>query len=74
MGLGFSFVTTGLVSTNDKVRYWFSFIWVMGIISGSGLGLILSYLWDKIDGISLGYFILTLTVFVFYSKLLRKYL
>jgi hypothetical protein len=26
MGLGFSFVTTGLVSTNDKVRYWFSFI------------------------------------------------
>jgi len=74
MALGFSFVTTGLVSTNDTIRYWFSFAWVLWIVSGSGLWLILWYVWWNIDGLSLGYLILTLTVFVFYSKLLKKYL
>lgn len=74
MALGFSFVTTGLVSTNDKVRYWFSFIWVVWIISGSWLAVILSYIAWMPDWIALGYFILTLSVFVFYSKLLRKYI
>ena len=74
MGLGFSFVTTGLVNTNDKIRYWLSFIWISFLILGSWLWLILSYFSWEIDWISLWYFILTLSVFVFYSKLLKKYL
>lgn len=74
MALWFSFVTTWLVSTNDKLRYWFSLIWVVWIVWGSGIGLVLSYINWNIDWIALGYLILTLTVFIYYIKLLPKYL
>ncbi|MDD3145257.1 MAG: hypothetical protein PHV23_04065 [Candidatus Gracilibacteria bacterium] len=74
MALGFSFVTSGLVSINDKLRYWLNIIGVIGIVAGSGLLLVLSYINGNIDGISLGYFILTSTVLVYYTKLLPKYL
>ncbi|MDD3793238.1 MAG: hypothetical protein PHI37_00295 [Candidatus Gracilibacteria bacterium] len=74
MALGFSFVTSGLVSINDKLRYWLNIIGVLGIVAGSGILLVLSFINGNIDGISLGYFILTSTVLVYYIKLLPKYL
>lgn len=73
-GLGFSAVTIWLVSTSDKIRYYMSLLWVIWITSGSLIGVINSYWTGSIDGIALGYFILTLTVFVFYIKLLPSYL
>ncbi|MDD2908100.1 MAG: hypothetical protein PHH98_05705 [Candidatus Gracilibacteria bacterium] len=74
MALGFSFVTSGLVSINDKLRYWLNIIGVVGIVAGSAILLVLSYIKGNIDGISLGYFILTSTVLVYYTKLLPKYI
>lgn len=73
-GLGFSAVTIWLVSTSDKLRYYLSLLWVVWITSGSLIGVINSYISGSIDGIALGYFILTLTVFVFYLKLLPNYI
>ena len=72
--LGFSAVTIWLVSTSDKLRYYLSLLWVVWITSGSLIGVINSYISVSIDGIALGYFILTLTVFVFYLKLLPNYI
>lgn len=74
MALWFSFVTSWLVSINDKLRYWLNIIWVLGIVAWSWVLLILSYINWNIDWISLWYFILTSTVLVYYTKLLPKYL
>lgn len=74
MALWFSFVTSWLVSINDTRRYWLNIIWVLGIVAWSWLLLVLSYTKGNIDWISLGYFILTSTVLVYYIKLLPKYL
>jgi len=74
MALWFSFVTTWLVSTNDKLRYWFSLIWVVWIVTWSWIWVILSYINSNIDWIALWYMILTLTVFIYYIKLLPKYI
>ncbi|RKW23306.1 hypothetical protein D8B46_03590 [Candidatus Gracilibacteria bacterium] len=74
MALGFSFVTTGLVSTKDKFRYWTNLVGIIFIIIGSLYGVVMGYFGGKIDGVSLGYFILTMTTFVFYLKLLKNYL
>lgn len=74
MWLGFSLVTTWLVSTNDVLRYWFNLFWVIGIVVWSWIWLYISYMAWNIDGVALGYFILTWTVLVFYTKLLKKYI
>ncbi|MDA7494802.1 hypothetical protein N8455_00510 [Candidatus Gracilibacteria bacterium] len=72
--LGFSLITTGLVSIKDNIRYWLNVIGIFLLSGGSLLGVVTSYMSGNIDGIALGYFILTLTVFVYYIKLLPKYL
>lgn len=73
MWIWFSLVTTWLVSTNDIFRYWLNLFWVIWIVTGSGLILYTSYMNWNIDWVALWYFILTWTVLVFYSKLLKKY-
>lgn len=72
--LGFSCVTTGLVSINDATRFWMSYIGTSGISIGSSLAVYLSYLSWAVDGIALGFFLLSMTVFVYFSKLLKKYI
>ncbi len=62
------------LKTNDKFRYWLNLFWIIWIILGSIIWVIKSYLWWSINWIDLWYFILTLTVFVFYLKLLPKYI
>ncbi len=74
MWIWFSLVTTGLVSTNDTLRYWLNLFWVIWIVSWSWIWLYYSYMDWRIDWLALWYFILTWTVLVFYSKLLKKYI
>jgi len=70
----FSLITSWLVSIIDKNRFWLNIIWIWLLTSGSAWGVLTSYnLWN-IDGVALWFFILTLTVFVYYSKLLKKYI
>ncbi|MDD3302515.1 MAG: hypothetical protein PHN31_03090 [Candidatus Gracilibacteria bacterium] len=73
-GVGFSLITTGLVSVKDKVKYWLNVYGIGALTAGSLWGVVLSYLSGSLDGIAFGYFLLTGTVFVFYLKLLPKYL
>ena len=70
----FSLITTGLVSIIDKTRYWLNLVWVFLLSFGSGWWVYNSFFIWNIDWIALGFFILTLTVFIYYSKLLPKYL
>ncbi len=70
----FSLITSWLVSIQDKIRYWLNLIWIGLLTSWSAWWVLTSYnLWN-IDGVALWFFILTLTVFVYYSKLLKKYI
>jgi len=70
----FSLITTGLVSVKDKVKYWLNVYWIWALTAWSLWGVVLSYLAWSLDWIAFGYFLLTWTVFVFYLKLLPKYL
>ena len=78
--LWFSLITTGLVSIKDKLRYWLNVVWIFLLCSWSLWLTINSVLWiypsesASLDAIAVWYFILTLTVFVYYIKLLPKYL
>lgn len=72
--LWFSCVTIGLVSLNDKIRFWMSYIGMFWIVGGSAYGTYLSYMASNVDGIALGYLLLWLTTFVYFNKLLRKYI
>lgn len=74
MALWFSFVTTGLISTNDVFRYWMNVIWVSWIVLGSLILIIVWYQNWNVSWIDLWYFILTSTVLVYYLKLLPKYI
>lgn len=70
----FALITTGLVSIKDTIRYWFNIVWIFLLVSGSLLWVVVTFQSGNTDGIALGYFLLTLTVFVYYIKLLKKYL
>lgn len=70
----FSFVTTWLVSTSDAKRFWMSYIWMFWIVSWSALWTYNSFSVGNIDGIALGFLLLSLTVFVYFTKLLQQYI
>lgn len=72
--IGFSLVTTWLMSIKDSLRYWLNIFGIFGVTSGSLWGVIHSYQLWSLDGIALAYFLLTLTVFLYYIKLLKKYI
>lgn len=74
--LWFSLVTIGLVSINDTFRFYFSLLWVIFITLWSFLitwDLYLNFNWEWL-GISLWYFLLTLSVSIYHLKLLPKYI
>lgn len=71
--VGFSLVTTWLVSIKDKIRYWLNLIWIFFIVIWSLVWVYSSYIIWNINWISLWYLILTSTVFIFYIKLIKKY-
>lgn len=70
----FSLITSWLVSIKDKVRYWLNVIWIWVLTSWSLLWVILSFNLWSLDWIALWFFILTLTVFIYYLKLIKKYI
>ncbi len=70
----FWFSSTWFVVLDDKKRYFTILIWTWLIIIGSLFITINSFKdWD-LDWIALWYFILSLTVGIYYLKLLKKYL
>lgn len=71
--LGFSLVTTWLVSIKDKIRYYLNIIWIFFIVLWSLIWVYSSYIIWNINWISLWYLILCSTVFIFYIKLIKKY-
>jgi len=70
----FSFITTWLVSIKDKLRYWLNIIWIFALTSWSLWWVIISFNSWSLDWIALWFFILTLTVFIYYLKLIKKYI
>ncbi len=70
----FSFSSTWFVMIDDKKRYFTILIWTWLIVIWALIWVVSSYFLWNIDWIALGYFILTLTVWIFYLKLLKKYL
>lgn len=74
MAIWFSFGSTWLISINDKFRYWLNYFWCIWIILGSFIWTYFSYVAWNLNWIDLGYFLLALTSFLYFSKLLPKYL
>lgn len=70
----FALVTTWLVSINDKFRYYMSYVWASFITLGSLISVINSYQLGWVNWVALWYFLLTLVVVIYYSKLLPKYI
>lgn len=70
----FCLITTWLVSIIDKNRYWLNVVWIWFLTFWSLLWVISSFnLWN-LDWIALWYFALTWTVFIYYLKLIKKYI
>ena len=72
--LGFSFVTTWLVSIKDKFRYFWNLFWTFFIIVGSLIYVKFSYISWSLDGVSLWFSLLTLTALIYFLKLLPNYI
>lgn len=72
--LGFSLITSWLVSVKDKIRYWLNLFWIAALTFWSLWWVVVSYLTLELDWIALWFFLLTWTVFVFYIKILPNYL
>ena len=70
----FSFSSTWFVLLNDKKRYYTILIWTWLLTIWSLMITYNSYILWATDGIALWYFLLTWTVWVYYIKLLKKYL
>ena len=70
----FALVTTGLVSLNDTFRYYMSYIGAGFITLWSFISVINSYVLGAVDWVAFWYFLLTLAVVIYYTKLLPKYL
>ena len=70
----FSLITTWLVSIKDNIRYWLNVVWIFALTSGSLWWVILSFNAWALDWIALWFFALTLTVFIYYLKLIKKYI
>jgi len=70
----FSLITTWLVSVIDKIRYWLNLVWIWALTFWSLWAVIITFnLWN-LDWVALWFFCLTWTVFIYYLKLLKKYI
>jgi hypothetical protein len=72
--LWFAFSSTGFIILEDKKRYFTILIWTWLIIIGSLWIVYNSFVNWSLDWIALWYFILTWTVWIYFIKLLKKYL
>lgn len=70
----FSLITTWLVSINDKIRYWLNVVWIWALTFWSLWWVIISFNSWNLDWVALWFFTLTWTVFIYYLKLLKKYI
>ncbi len=72
--VGFCFVTIGLVMTNDIYRYFTILLGTTFLVTGNLLWIMSNYNSGYILWITLSYFLLVLSTFVFYLKLFFVYL
>lgn len=70
--LWFAFFSVGLILDNYKKQYYINFIWIFLITFGSFLSLYFSFLIKDVSWLDVSYFILPLTVLVFYIKNYKK--
>lgn len=70
----FCLITIWLVSIIDKIRYWLNVVWIWFLTFWSLLWVITSFNLWSLDGIALWYFTLTWTVFIYYLKLIKRYI
>ena len=70
----FCLITTWLVSIIDTNRYWLNVVWIWLLTLWSLLWVIVSFNLWSMDWIALWYFTLTWTVFIYYLKLIKKYI
>ncbi len=70
----FFFFSIWLILLSEKQKYIFSLIWIFLITFGSFLSVYESFLVSNIKWIDISYFLLPLTVFVFYIKNFRKFI
>ncbi|MCD5380553.1 hypothetical protein LR004_01375 [Candidatus Gracilibacteria bacterium] len=73
-GLGFAIVTTGLVSIKDSFRFFMNLIGSVFIVIGSLIVVISSFNQGNLDGIALGFLLLTGTAIIYFLKLLPSYI
>lgn len=71
---GFVIWSTGLIIQDNKKRYFYYVLWTFLIALGSFIWIYVNYLDWIILGTSISYFLLPLTVVVFYLKNIRKYM
>ncbi len=70
----FCLITTWLVSIIDKNRYWLNVVWIWLLTLWSLIWVITSFNQGNLDWIAFWYFTLTWTVFIYYLKLIKKYI
>lgn len=70
----FFFFSIWLILFNEKQKYIFSLIWILFITLGSLLSVYESFLLLNIKWIDISYFLLPLTVLVFYIKNFKKFI
>lgn len=72
--IGFILFAWFLTINDEKIKYFWSLVWIFLIFLSSGLETYNSFLISNIKGIDVSYTLLPLTVFVFYLKNLKSYL
>ncbi len=72
--LWFAIFSTSLVINNDKIKYFTWLTWIWFIALGSWFTTYFSFLANNVKWIDVSYFLLPLTVFVFYFKNIKRYL
>jgi len=72
--LGFSFFSIGLSIQKDIPRYFLSLFWIFLMPIWWIVGIYYNYFWWMIEGVTVSFTLLPLTVLFFYLTLLPKYL
>lgn len=72
--LWFAGVTIGLVLKNDISRFFLMLLGTCFVVGGSSFGIVVNYINGELLWITLSYAILTLTTFLFYMRILPKYI
>ncbi len=74
MAIWFSLGSIWLISVNDKFRYWLNYLWCVWIFLWYLIWSYFSYNAWSLNWLDFWYFLLALTSFMYFSKILPQYL